>query len=252
VMLEEPVIQSHVCISLIIPARNEATLLPRLLASVATARTRYRSGPDAVELIVADNGSTDGTPAIARDRGCRVVDVAPRVIAAVRNGGATIAIGDVLAFVDADMQVHPETFNAIDQALGDPRVIGGTSRIRPERWSVGITLVTAITAFYARLTGVEAGLVFVRRSDFELLGGYDERRASLEDVDLLWRLKRLGRSRGQRLARLRGAAAIYSTRKFDQFGEWHWLTLGVRLLLSRGWRAHVRSPVVREYWYDGR
>jgi glycosyltransferase involved in cell wall biosynthesis len=239
-------------ISLIVPARNESKLLPRLLGTVAAARARYHAGPDAIELIVADNGSDDGTAEIARERGCRVVEVTPRVIASVRNGGAAVASGDVLAFVDADMQVHPETFNAIDRALGDPRAVGGTSGIRPERWSAGIAVVTALTALNARLTGVEAGLVFMRRADFALLGGYDERRASLEDVDLLWRLKQLGRGRGQRLARLRAAPAIYSTRKFDQFGEWHWLALAARLLLSRGWRPHARSPVVREYWYDGR
>ena len=67
-------------------------------------------------MIVADNGSTDHTAAIARERACRVVPVAPRVIAAVRNGGAAIARGAFLAFVDADMQLHPDTFTALAAA----------------------------------------------------------------------------------------------------------------------------------------
>ena len=70
-------------ISLVVPARNEARLLPRLLASVAVARSRYRAGASAVEVILADNGSSDETCAIARAAGCVVVNVEPRVIAAV-------------------------------------------------------------------------------------------------------------------------------------------------------------------------
>jgi glycosyltransferase involved in cell wall biosynthesis len=75
-------------ISLVIPAYNEAELLPRLLGTVERARSRYRSGSSAVEVIVADNASTDGTGELARSRGCRVVRVEKRCIGAARNGGA--------------------------------------------------------------------------------------------------------------------------------------------------------------------
>lgn len=241
---------SSVSISLVVPARNEAELLPRLLASVAVASARYRAGAAAVEVIVADNGSSDDTRAIARAAGCVVVDVQPRVIAAVRNGGAAVARGGWLAFVDADMQVHPDTFDAIEAALGDHRIAGGASGIRPERWSAGIAAAFALTDVVGRVSGVEAGLAYLRREDFAALHGYDERRAALEDVDLLWRLRRLGRARGQVLARLRGAPAVFSTRKFDQRGDWHWLGLGARMIASRGWRARRRSEVVEQYWYD--
>lgn len=104
--------------SLVIPAHKEETYLPRLLDSVELARGRYRLGADAVEVIVADNASTDETADIARSWGCRVVYVKRRRIAAARNGGAAVARGDVLAFVDADSCIHPETFNALDDALG--------------------------------------------------------------------------------------------------------------------------------------
>jgi glycosyltransferase involved in cell wall biosynthesis len=241
---------SDIRISLIVPARNEEVLLPRLLASVEVARTRYRNGAAAVECILADNGSTDATDSIARDAGCRIVQVQPRVIAAVRNGGAAVARGEFIAFVDSDMQVHPETLNAVDAALSDDRIIGGASGIRPERLSLGIGAAFAVTTLVGRITGLEAGLVYLRRRDFEALHGYDERRAALEDIDFLWRLRRLGRPRRQRLARLREAPAIFSTRKFDQRGDWHWLGLGARMIASRGWRATCRSAVVERYWYD--
>jgi len=59
-------------ISLVIPAWNEAAYLPRLLDSVDVARKQYRGGVARIEVIVADNDSTDETPQIAAARGCRV------------------------------------------------------------------------------------------------------------------------------------------------------------------------------------
>ena len=85
-------------ISLVIPAWNEAACLPRLLDTVDAARKLYRHGSDRIEVIVADNESTDETPQIAAARGCHVEHVPKRLIAAARNGGAGAARGDTLAF----------------------------------------------------------------------------------------------------------------------------------------------------------
>ena len=52
--------------SLIIPAFNEEAYLPRLLDTVDVARARYEGGPGAIEVVVADNASTDATAAVAR------------------------------------------------------------------------------------------------------------------------------------------------------------------------------------------
>ncbi len=97
--------------SLVIPAYNEEQYLPRLLDSIDIARDRYRQGRDAIEVIVANNASTDRTAEIATARGCSVVFVEKRAIAAARNGGARFARGEILAFIDADSAIHPETFN---------------------------------------------------------------------------------------------------------------------------------------------
>ena len=237
-------------ISLVIPARNEAALLPRLLDTVDAARARYTFGADALEVIVANNASTDDTATIASRHGCRVVDVVPRIIAAVRNGGAAVATGSFLAFVDADMQVHPETFNAIDGALSDTAIVGGATGIRAERWSAGIAASFGLLSLVAMLTGIDAGVCFCRREDFEALGGYDERRSAAEDVDMLLRLQRLGKSRGQRMIRARSTKAVYSTRKFDRFGDWHCFALAARMVLSGAWRPHARTTAVSEYWYE--
>jgi glycosyltransferase involved in cell wall biosynthesis len=238
--------------SLIIPARNEAAYLPRLLDSVARARAAYPGGARAVEVIVADNASTDATARIAAERGCRVVTVHERVIAAVRNGGAAVARGDVVAFVDADSEIHPGTFSAIERALAAGCVGGGTG-VRLERRALGLTVtfigLVCLSALLVRQRGrnIPAGVVFCRRADFERIGGYAEGLRFAEDVRLILDLARLGRRRGQRLALGTDAPALFSTRKFDRYGDWHYFSLPLRLALD----AVRRRKHYREYWYGG-
>lgn len=62
---------SSAILSLVIPAHNESVLLPRLLDTVDVARGCFRGGASAIEVIVADNASTDDTAEIGRGRGCR-------------------------------------------------------------------------------------------------------------------------------------------------------------------------------------
>lgn len=242
-------------LSLVIPAWNEARQLPRLFDSLDVARARWveRGGrAEAIEVIVADNASTDATAQVAQARGARVAAVDKRVIAAARNGGAAIAGGEVLAFVDADSRVHPDVFCAIAAAMASPRTLGGATGVTMERWSLPIALTYASVLPMVWLTGFDTGVVFWRRSDFVDLGGYDESRLAAEDVHFLWRLSRLGKIRGQRLVRLRGVQTVTSARKFDQYGDWHYL----RQMPRVAWHALTRSgrldEFVRKYWYEGR
>jgi glycosyltransferase involved in cell wall biosynthesis len=232
--------------SVVIPAFNEERYLPRLLDSLDVAREAY-GGTDAVEVIVADNASTDGTARIAEERGCRVVRVERRVIAAARNGGAAVARGEIFAFVDADMRVHRRTFEAVDRALATGRAVAGASGVRLERMSPGLAVTWLMLIPMVVLTGMDTGVVFCRREDFAAVGGYDESRLVAEDVAFLLALRRLGRARGRRLVRLRGVKAVASTRKFDQFGDWHYFRLmaeGVSHLAGRGGTAFTDR-----YWY---
>ena len=235
-------------LSLVIPAYNESALLPRLLETVAEARRRYVQGPEAIEIIVADNGSTDDTVAIAERYGCRVVSVATRNIGAVRNGGARASRGELLCFVDADGRVHPEVFNAVDAALSSGKYSVGATGVRPERWSPGIFCTFAMLVPLLWVTRIDTGLVFCRRTDFDTVGGYDERRAAAEDIFFHLALMRLGRTLRQRAVRLTQVKGIASMRKFDEHGDWHYFALGLRLtnlLLD----PHHRSAYIERYWY---
>src|ERR1700757_501797 len=122
--------------SVVIPAYNEEKYLPRLLDSIDAARANYSRGRDQIEVIVADNDSTDRTAEVAVAHGARVVHVAKRRIAAARNGGARVARGEILCFIDADSSIHPRTFEAIDGAMNTGRYVWGVTGGRMERMSL--------------------------------------------------------------------------------------------------------------------
>jgi 4,4'-diaponeurosporenoate glycosyltransferase len=88
-------------VSVIIPVRDEAGRLPRLLAMLACDRPRH-------EVLVVDDGSTDGTAAVARAAGATVVSVdRPTSWSGKAYAcwvGAQAAQGDVLVFLDADVE----------------------------------------------------------------------------------------------------------------------------------------------------
>ena len=237
--------------SVVIPAFNEERFLPRLLATLAVATSRAGPGVQ-VEIIVADNASTDATAGIALAHGCQVARVEKRAIAAARNGGARLARGDVLCFVDADMQVHPDTFAVIDRAIRRDDVVGGATGVSSERWSLGIAVTWAVMLPMVWLTGMDTGVVFCRRVDFEAIGGYDEGRLYAEDVVFLVALRRRGRPQGRRLFRPRGAKAVVSARKFDRHGDWHMLASFFRLLCLQVFAPAKARREAWAYWYDVR
>jgi 4,4'-diaponeurosporenoate glycosyltransferase len=93
--------------SIIIPARNEAHNLPRLLQSIAAQPVRPR------EILVVDDGSSDHTAAIARDMGATVISSQPlpdgwRGKTWACHQGALAAQGDRLLFMDADTWLEPD------------------------------------------------------------------------------------------------------------------------------------------------
>ncbi len=238
--------------SLVIPAYNEANWLPALLDSVDVARSNYRGGADNIEVVVANNASTDETAAIAIARGCRVAQVEKRAIAAARNGGAAIAQGEIICFIDADSRIHADTFNAIEDLLNSGKVVVGATGVRPHRWSFGILLtwMTALPLVY--IMGVDAGVVFCLRADFDAVGGYDESLLYAEDIQFLSDMKRLGKTRGQGFRRAKGVITYTSTRKFDKHGDWHYFThmprVGFWMLVNK----KRGEKFTQAYWYEDR
>jgi hypothetical protein len=116
--------------------------------------------------------------------------------------------------------------------------------------SVGIALTFMVMVPMVWVTGMDTGVVFCRREDFHFVGGYNEERLFGEDVQFLWDLRRCGRKRGQRLTRVTSAKAIASTRKFDRFGDWHYLGGLVRALYFLVFAQQAGLAFARRYWYE--
>jgi hypothetical protein len=233
-------------VSIIVPAHNEAAILPRLRESLQRARFLSTAAGQEIEIIVANNGSTDETAEIATTF-ATVVDVPERSIAKARNGGAVIARHPILCFIDADIDVEPRTFIEIAEVLRSPRIVGGATGVLPDRWSTGIFVTWLAILPFVWITGYDAGVVFCRGEDFRAIGGYDESLRFAEDVDFLTRLRRVGRKGGRVLARIPSVKARASTRKFDRHGAWHyfWLLPLVMWSTITGRRSHRLD----RYWY---
>ena len=106
-------------ISVVIPVLNGADTLSEQLDAVLA-----QEGVESFEIVVVDNGSTDGTPELAaayadRDRRVRLVDGsrAPKGGAAAKNLGVEAAKAELIAFCDADDVVRPGWLGAIRNAL---------------------------------------------------------------------------------------------------------------------------------------
>lgn len=100
-------------VSLIIPARNEAHNLPRLLESLAAQSLKP------LEVLVVDDGSTDGTAEVARRHGARVLTSKPlpegwRGKTWACHQGAEAASGEMICFMDADTRFsEPDGFRLL-------------------------------------------------------------------------------------------------------------------------------------------
>jgi glycosyltransferase involved in cell wall biosynthesis len=88
-------------VSVVVPAYNEARHLRRCLRSLQSQTLTPH------ELIVVDDGSRDGTATVAEALGAKVIRTPHRGPAHARNRGATLARGDILVFVDADIECSP-------------------------------------------------------------------------------------------------------------------------------------------------
>lgn len=99
-------------LSAVIITRNENARLPACLASLSFAG----------EVVVLDNGSTDGTPETARSLGARVTEVADWPgFGPQKNRAVALATGDWVLSIDADERVTPQLQGAIQAAIIDGR-----------------------------------------------------------------------------------------------------------------------------------
>ncbi len=176
-------------VSYIIPARNEAAYIARAVESILAQQPAAPS-----EVIVVDNGSTDGTGEIARAAGARVLASPATTAAGARNDGARAAAGDVLCFIDGDCVVAPDHLATVLAALAGGASAVGAACLPPENGTV------IQRAWAPPRAGIPMRDVWwlpsancaVCRSVFEQMNGFDARLTTCEDSDLGYRLRAAG------------------------------------------------------------
>jgi N-acetylglucosaminyl-diphospho-decaprenol L-rhamnosyltransferase len=226
---------------------NDGHLLHEALRSVLGSREVD------VAVVVVDNGS-DPPAVVPDDPRVRLIRNEENRGVGARNQGSALGVGELLAFVDSDVRVRPDTLATLVHVLRDqpdvalacpvfenqvPEASAGrapTARVKAQRvlnrrdtyermrpaadvpwWDVDFSITAC---------------VLIRRSAFEAIGGLDERYFyGPEDIDLCLRLQEAG----WRVVQVAGALCSHPPRRRN------------RRLLSRGGLRHLWA-VVRHLW----
>lgn len=187
-------------LSVIIPTYNAAETLGEQLSALTAAPTAF-----AWEILVCDNGSTDGTAAVVaqwqrRWPSIRLVDAsARRGPAAARNIGAAVAKAPLLAFCDADDRVGQGWLATARSALAEHEFVAGSFEFAelnegidvPGLWTAQSTGLTQKSYLPGPLVA-GAGNLAVRRAVFQEVGGFFEGLRTAEDDDLCLRIQLSG------------------------------------------------------------
>jgi len=186
-------------ISIVIPTFKEAEYISQTLNSIENLKSD-------VEVILVETVSDETAilEKIVKERkNVRLYKISKRGIAKARNYGAKRARGDILLFLDADVLMAKGSIEKILEVFKDPLVCGATCSCYPVepklnellffkfynaliRFALGLPLIRR----FRHTTGT---FIAVRKTYFDMIGGFDEHLVCLEDGDLAYRLSSLGK-----------------------------------------------------------
>jgi GT2 family glycosyltransferase len=185
-------------LSVIIPVHNGGAHLPRCLDALGASDLK------GYEVMVVDDGSTDGSGDVARARGFEVVRLdARRGPAAARNEGARRARAKLLLFIDADVLARADTLTRVERFFREHEeaaALFGSYDDAPDAQGFVSQYKNLAHHFVHQRSRADAetfwaGCGAVRREAFAAVGGFDETRytrPSIEDIELGRRLRRRG------------------------------------------------------------
>jgi glycosyltransferase involved in cell wall biosynthesis len=175
-------------ISVVIPVFDGERLLGEAIESVLT-----QSLP-AAEVVVVDDGSTDGSAKVAESFGSpvRVLRKPHRGVAAARNLGVQESAGELIALQDADDLMKPDRLERQAAALGrasSPALSLGRAEVRGED---GFVAPSWLEWAYANSDRYTPATLIATRSALELVGPFDETLTRGSDTDWLLRALEAG------------------------------------------------------------
>jgi glycosyltransferase involved in cell wall biosynthesis len=185
-------------ISVIIPVYNGGTVFGECIKRLLDSDFR------SFEIIISDDGSTDGSLEIARKAGLQVLSSPVRQgAAAARNAAAAVARGEIFFFTDSDVWVSNDTLSKMILPFrNDPTLdasIGSYASKVPHKdvWSRFKNIHHHYIHQVSRTDAITfwTGCGMVRREAFFAVGGFDLsfRGATIEDIEMGYRLSKAGR-----------------------------------------------------------
>jgi rSAM/selenodomain-associated transferase 2 len=206
-------------LSIIIPVLNEAQnlkgLLPLFQKVIHT---------DLLEVIVVDGGSIDATKQVVENTGFRYIEAGIKSRAVQMNMGAKIANGNVLYFVHADVRIALTFYEDIKTSISEG-VHAGCYAYDFDSPKKMLRINSWFTGLNGLLSGGGDQTLFIQKSVFENLGGFDEKFDLMEDFELVRRIKT------NYSFRVIPKRILVSARKYDQNS---WLRVQVANLIIFG------------------
>lgn len=171
-------------LSVIIPCLNEEKNLKELIPLLKKELAFYPH-----EIIVVDGGSEDHTVEICQLHSISLEKAKKACRAVQMNIGARLATGDVLYFVHADTRPIHGFFKDIESAIDNGK-IAGCYRYRFDSEHP----LLKVNGWFTRFNGLFAGggdqTLFIKKSVFDALGGFNEDFCIMEDFELVRRIKK--------------------------------------------------------------
>ncbi|MFF0721124.1 bifunctional polysaccharide deacetylase/glycosyltransferase family 2 protein [Micromonospora sp. NPDC003816] len=188
-------------VSVIVPAYNEKEGIAEAVRSLATG-----DHPGGIEVVVVDDGSTDGTADIAAGLGLpnvRVVRKPNGGKPSALNTGVALARHDLIVMVDGDTVFEPDAVRRLVQPFGDPQVgaVAGNVKVGNRRsmiakWQhieyvIGFNLDRRLYETLRCMPTIPGAIGAFRREALEYAGGMTDETLA-EDTDITMALGRAG------------------------------------------------------------
>ncbi len=236
--------------SIVIPAYNEAELLPNTLISLQKSMEEIRMETNlSGEIIVVDNNSDDGTATLAEKMGATTVFEPVKCIARSRNKGAESARGQYLIFIDADTIPPTRLISEALKELSSGKICGGGSKIGFLEKDIPLTanICALIWHFLIAVWPCAAGsFVFCLKDAWKSVGGFDETFYAAEEIAFSKSLKKYGAARSQRFKNI-PIPVLTSARKFKWYGSFGLIR---KMLLIAVYPNSLKSRKHCSLWYE--
>jgi glycosyltransferase involved in cell wall biosynthesis len=231
-------------VSLVIPAYNEEKYIKSCLDSVIS------SGANFLEIVVVDNGSTDGTKEIAEScENVRVVSEERSGVMFARQRGIDETKGDIVAFIDADTKMLPGWYEQILEKFSKDLILASLSgpyMYENISWWTKILVwifyyIIVLPTYYILGYAAIFGNFAIRRSVLQKMGGLNTDIVFYgDDTDTVKRAHKFGRTIFSMDFRIKT-----SPRRFEQegvvFTAWKYMINFIHIVLFKKPHTHKQT-----------